>query len=162
MLPFNLTKCKLAITCLISRRSSKLYLNLELFQNFILNWFISSPPLSLIAIFLSTIHINQYSREPHGPKHSLLLSSVVVNCSDPGLVENGVRQSGLRYPEVFSYGVTVAIHCKRGFYLLGSALLTCQHDGRWDRPIPHCLGMDWQIYNIVNWMKMSCEKVTIF
>lgn len=69
-----------------------------------------------------------------------LLSSAVVNCSDPGLVENGVRQSGLRYPEVFSYGVAVAIHCKRGFYLLGSALLTCQHDGRWDRPIPRCLG----------------------
>uniref|UniRef100_A0A8D3BTG4 CUB and sushi domain-containing protein 1-like n=1 Tax=Scophthalmus maximus TaxID=52904 RepID=A0A8D3BTG4_SCOMX len=62
----------------------------------------------------------------------------VVNCSDPGHVENGVRQSGLRYPEVFSYGVSVAIHCKRGFYLLGSALLTCQHDGRWDRPIPRC------------------------
>uniref|UniRef100_A0A8C4ZUZ7 CUB and Sushi multiple domains 1 n=1 Tax=Gadus morhua TaxID=8049 RepID=A0A8C4ZUZ7_GADMO len=65
----------------------------------------------------------------------------VVNCSDPGQVENGVRQSGLRYPEVFSYGVTVAIHCKRGFYLLGSALLTCQHDGRWDRPIPRCLAI---------------------
>nr|XP_043886771.1 CUB and sushi domain-containing protein 1-like [Solea senegalensis] len=62
----------------------------------------------------------------------------VVNCSDPGHVENGVRQSGLRYPEVFSYGVSVVIHCKRGFYLLGSALLTCQHDGRWDRPIPRC------------------------
>ncbi|KAM7423965.1 hypothetical protein PAMA_000362 [Pampus argenteus] len=65
----------------------------------------------------------------------------VVNCSDPGHVENGVRQSGLRYPEVFSYGITVAIHCKRGFYLLGSALLTCQHDGRWDRPIPRCLAI---------------------
>uniref|UniRef100_A0A672FLN5 CUB and Sushi multiple domains 1 n=1 Tax=Salarias fasciatus TaxID=181472 RepID=A0A672FLN5_SALFA len=63
----------------------------------------------------------------------------VVNCSDPGHVENGVRQSGLHYPEVFSYGVTVAIHCKRGFYLLGSALLTCQHDGVWDRPTPRCL-----------------------
>uniref|UniRef100_A0A3P8W7T0 CUB and Sushi multiple domains 1 n=1 Tax=Cynoglossus semilaevis TaxID=244447 RepID=A0A3P8W7T0_CYNSE len=62
----------------------------------------------------------------------------VVNCTDPGHVENGVRQSGLRYPEVFSYGVSVVIHCKRGFYLLGSALLTCQHDGRWDRPIPRC------------------------
>uniref|UniRef100_A0AAV2LT87 CUB and Sushi multiple domains 1 n=1 Tax=Knipowitschia caucasica TaxID=637954 RepID=A0AAV2LT87_KNICA len=63
----------------------------------------------------------------------------VVNCSDPGHVENGVRHSGLRYPEVFSYGITVAFHCKRGFYLLGSALLTCQHDGRWDRPVPRCL-----------------------
>uniref|UniRef100_A0A3Q3JM08 CUB and Sushi multiple domains 1 n=1 Tax=Monopterus albus TaxID=43700 RepID=A0A3Q3JM08_MONAL len=65
----------------------------------------------------------------------------VVNCTDPGHVENGVRQSGLRYPEIFSYGVTVAIHCKRGFYLLGSAVLTCQHDARWDRPIPRCLAI---------------------
>uniref|UniRef100_H2M2H5 CUB and Sushi multiple domains 1 n=1 Tax=Oryzias latipes TaxID=8090 RepID=H2M2H5_ORYLA len=65
----------------------------------------------------------------------------VVNCSDPGHVENGVRQSGLHYPEVFSYGVTVAIHCKRGFYLLGSAILTCQHDGLWDRPMPRCLAI---------------------
>ncbi|XP_077568652.1 CUB and sushi domain-containing protein 1-like isoform X2 [Stigmatopora nigra] len=65
----------------------------------------------------------------------------VVNCSDPGHVENGVRQSKLRYPEIFSYGTTVAIHCKRGFYLLGSALLTCLHDGRWDRPTPRCLGI---------------------
>uniref|UniRef100_A0A3Q3NCL8 CUB and Sushi multiple domains 1 n=1 Tax=Mastacembelus armatus TaxID=205130 RepID=A0A3Q3NCL8_9TELE len=65
----------------------------------------------------------------------------VVNCTDPGHVENGVRQSGLRYPEVFSYGVTVALHCKRGFYLLGSAVLTCQHDGQWNRPIPCCLAM---------------------
>lgn len=70
----------------------------------------------------------------------------MVNCSDPGHVENGVRQSGLHYPEIFSYGVTVAIHCKRGFYLLGSALLTCQHDGLWDRPTPRCLGTDGQMY----------------
>lgn len=76
---------------------------------------------------------------------ALLLSRTVVNCSDPGHVENGVRQSGLRYPEVFSYGVTVSIHCKRGFYLLGSALLTCQHNGLWDRPIPRCLGMGEQV-----------------
>ncbi|XP_032416301.1 CUB and sushi domain-containing protein 1 isoform X4 [Xiphophorus hellerii] len=65
----------------------------------------------------------------------------VVNCSDPGHVENGVRQSGLRYPEIFSYGVTVVIHCKRGYYLLGSAILTCQHNGLWDRPTPRCLAI---------------------
>uniref|UniRef100_A0A3Q2ECB7 CUB and Sushi multiple domains 1 n=1 Tax=Cyprinodon variegatus TaxID=28743 RepID=A0A3Q2ECB7_CYPVA len=65
----------------------------------------------------------------------------VVNCSDPGHVENGVHQSGLRYPEIFSYGVTVVIHCKRGFYLLGSAVLTCQHNGLWDRPTPRCLAI---------------------
>ncbi|XP_023188305.1 CUB and sushi domain-containing protein 1 isoform X4 [Xiphophorus maculatus] len=65
----------------------------------------------------------------------------VVNCSDPGHVENGVRQSGLRYPEIFSYCVTVVIHCKRGYYLLGSAILTCQHNGLWDRPTPRCLAI---------------------
>lgn len=80
----------------------------------------------------------------------------MVNCSDPGHVENGVRQSGLRYPEVFSYGVTVTIHCKRGFYLLGSALLTCQHDGRWDRPIPHCLGMDRRIEEEEDMLSSLC------
>lgn len=91
---------------------------------------------------------------------ALLLSRTVVNCSDPGHVENGVRQSGLRYPEVFSYGVTVAIHCKRGFYLLGSALLTCQHNGLWDRPIPRCLGMGEQV-KVVGEIFGSIEKVTI-
>ncbi|XP_047218456.1 CUB and sushi domain-containing protein 1-like [Girardinichthys multiradiatus] len=65
----------------------------------------------------------------------------VVNCSDPGHVENGVCQSGLRYPEIFNYGITVAVHCKRGFYLLGSAVLTCQHNGLWDRPTPRCLAI---------------------
>lgn len=94
-----------------------------------------------------------------GFKPCLPLFSAVVNCSDPGLVENGVRQSGLRYPEVFSYGVTVAIHCKRGFYLLGSALLTCQHDGRWDRPIPHCLGRHWHFFNSVTVKKMSPFRI---
>uniref|UniRef100_A0A8C5D1X9 CUB and Sushi multiple domains 1 n=1 Tax=Gouania willdenowi TaxID=441366 RepID=A0A8C5D1X9_GOUWI len=77
----------------------------------------------------------------NGQWSSPLPSCKVANCSDPGHVENGVRQSGLQYPEVFSYGITVAIHCKRGFYLLGSALLTCQHDGIWDRPMPRCLGI---------------------
>ncbi|XP_026879255.2 CUB and sushi domain-containing protein 1 [Electrophorus electricus] len=63
----------------------------------------------------------------------------VVNCSDPGFVENAVRHSPQRYPESFSYGHTVMYHCKRGFYLLGSPVLTCQPNGLWDRSLPKCL-----------------------
>ena len=66
----------------------------------------------------------------------------VVNCSDPGFVENSVRQSGQpqRHQESFSFGSSVVFHCKAGFYLLGSSLLTCQADARWDRALPKCLG----------------------
>ncbi|KAM6977905.1 CUB and sushi domain-containing protein 1-like [Aplochiton taeniatus] len=89
-----------------------------------------------------TLHGNARSQcRLNGQWSNPLPTCRVVNCSDPGQVENGVRQTGLHYPEVFSYGVTMAIHCKRGFYLLGSALLSCQHDGRWDRPLPRCLSI---------------------
>ncbi|RXN27609.1 CUB and sushi domain-containing 1-like protein [Labeo rohita] len=63
----------------------------------------------------------------------------VVNCSDPGFVENTIRHSQQRYPESFNYRNTVMYHCKRGFYLLGSSVLTCQSNGFWDRSLPKCL-----------------------
>ena len=113
-----------------------------------------SPPLSTAV---HTAHVNHVF---------LVLSFAVVNCSDPGHVENGVRQSGLRYPEVFSYGVSVAIHCKRGFYLLGSALLTCLHDGRWDRPIPRCQGTDGPMQGVLKnaliWKKQWQNRFKIY
>ncbi|XP_060780908.1 CUB and sushi domain-containing protein 1a [Neoarius graeffei] len=65
----------------------------------------------------------------------------VVNCSDPGFVENAVRHSSHRYPESFSYQHTVMYHCKKGFYLLGSSVLTCQSNGLWDRSLPKCLSI---------------------
>ncbi|KAF7710922.1 hypothetical protein HF521_009794 [Silurus meridionalis] len=65
----------------------------------------------------------------------------VVNCSDPGFVENAVRHSSHRYPETFSYQHTVMYHCKKGFYLLGSSVLTCQSNGLWDRSLPKCLSI---------------------
>ncbi|XP_062852030.1 CUB and sushi domain-containing protein 1-like [Trichomycterus rosablanca] len=63
----------------------------------------------------------------------------VVNCTDPGFVENAVRHSSHRYPESFSYQHSVMYHCKRGFYLLGSSVLTCQSNGQWDRSLSKCL-----------------------
>lgn len=63
----------------------------------------------------------------------------VVNCSDPGFVENAIRHGQQNYPESFKYGTSVAYHCKKGFYLLGSSALTCKANGLWDRSLPKCL-----------------------
>ncbi|XP_054557111.1 CUB and sushi domain-containing protein 1 [Talpa occidentalis] len=65
----------------------------------------------------------------------------VVNCSDPGSVENGVRQGRESFPETFEYGSSVLYHCKTGFYLLGSSALTCTASGHWDRALPKCLAI---------------------
>ncbi|XP_054992155.1 CUB and sushi domain-containing protein 1 isoform X1 [Sorex araneus] len=63
----------------------------------------------------------------------------VVNCSDPGFVENAVRHGQQNVPENFEYGTSVMYHCKKGFYLLGSSVLTCTAKGLWDRSRPKCL-----------------------
>lgn len=63
----------------------------------------------------------------------------MVNCSDPGFVENAIRHGQQNYPESFKYGTSVAYHCKKGFYLLGSSALTCKANGLWDRSLPKCL-----------------------
>ncbi|POI32863.1 hypothetical protein CIB84_003385, partial [Bambusicola thoracicus] len=65
----------------------------------------------------------------------------VVNCSDPGFVENAIRHGQQNYPESFKYGTSVAYHCKKGFYLLGSSALTCKSNGFWDRSLPKCLSI---------------------
>uniref|UniRef100_A0A5G2R948 CUB and Sushi multiple domains 1 n=1 Tax=Sus scrofa TaxID=9823 RepID=A0A5G2R948_PIG len=65
----------------------------------------------------------------------------VVNCSDPGFVENAVRHEQQNFPESFEYGMSVIYHCKKGFYLLGSSALTCMANGLWDRSLPKCLAI---------------------
>lgn len=64
----------------------------------------------------------------------------VVSCSDPGSVDNAVRQVQQSLPESFVYGMSVLYHCKKGFYLLGSPAVTCMANGLWDRSLPKCLG----------------------
>lgn len=84
----------------------------------------------------------------------------VVNCSDPGFVENAIRHGQQNYPESFKYGTSVAYHCKKGFYLLGSSALTCKATGLWDRSLPKCLckySFSW--INIKEWhMIFSHER----
>ncbi|XP_028594815.2 CUB and sushi domain-containing protein 2 isoform X2 [Podarcis muralis] len=62
----------------------------------------------------------------------------IVNCTDPGHLENSVRQVQPSGPHRYSFGTTVSYQCNHGFYLLGTHVLTCQGDGTWDRPLPVC------------------------
>uniref|UniRef100_A0A8C8Z1I0 CUB and Sushi multiple domains 1 n=1 Tax=Prolemur simus TaxID=1328070 RepID=A0A8C8Z1I0_PROSS len=77
----------------------------------------------------------------NGQWSSSLPTCRVVNCSDPGFVENAIRQGQQPPPESFEYGMAVLYHCKKGFYLLGSSALTCTADGLWDRSLPKCLAI---------------------
>uniref|UniRef100_A0A2K6FE01 CUB and Sushi multiple domains 1 n=1 Tax=Propithecus coquereli TaxID=379532 RepID=A0A2K6FE01_PROCO len=61
----------------------------------------------------------------NGQWSSPLPTCRVVNCSDPGFVENAIRHGQQTLPESFEYGMSVLYHCKKGFYLLGSSALTC-------------------------------------
>ncbi|KAM6428143.1 CUB and sushi domain-containing protein 2 isoform 2-T3 [Liasis olivaceus] len=62
----------------------------------------------------------------------------IVNCTDPGHLENSIRQVQPSGPHRYSYGTTVSYQCNHGYYLLGTHVLTCQGDGTWDRPLPVC------------------------
>nr|XP_014341913.1 PREDICTED: CUB and sushi domain-containing protein 1-like [Latimeria chalumnae] len=84
----------------------------------------------------------------------------VVNCSDPGFVENAIRHGQQNYPENFKYGISVMYHCKRGFYILGSSVLTCQANGLWDRSLPKCLQISCGHPGIPSNAILSGEKFT--
>ncbi|KAM9317096.1 CUB and sushi domain-containing protein 1 [Gastrophryne carolinensis] len=65
----------------------------------------------------------------------------VVNCTDPGFVENAIRHGQQNYPESFRFGISVTYHCKKGYYLLGSSVLNCKANGMWDRSLPKCISI---------------------
>eukprot|EP00062_Callorhinchus_milii_P009370 gi/632953198/ref/XP_007892273.1/ PREDICTED: CUB and sushi domain-containing protein 1 [Callorhinchus milii] len=75
----------------------------------------------------------------NGQWSSHLPTCRVVNCSDPGFVENAFREGEQSYLQSIKFGSSVVYQCKWSFYLLGSAVLTCQANGLWDRSLPKCL-----------------------
>uniref|UniRef100_A0A8C9F9J0 CUB and Sushi multiple domains 2 n=1 Tax=Pavo cristatus TaxID=9049 RepID=A0A8C9F9J0_PAVCR len=75
----------------------------------------------------------------NGQWSSTLPACRVVNCTDPGHLENSIRQVQPSGPHRFSFGTTVSYQCSHGYYLLGTHVLTCQGDGTWDRALPQCL-----------------------
>lgn len=66
-------------------------------------------------------------------------SSSVVNCTEPGHIENSVRQVLSSGPHRYSFQTTVSYRCNPGYYLLGTSSISCQGDGTWDRSLPKCL-----------------------
>lgn len=69
----------------------------------------------------------------------LLFSHPVVNCTDPGIPANSIRESKIEHGN-FTFGSVVFYDCNPGYYLFGSSVLTCQPVGHWDRPLPECIG----------------------
>lgn len=70
---------------------------------------------------------------------SLASLSSVVNCTEPGHIENSIRQVLPSGPHRYSFQTTVSYRCNPGYYLLGTSSISCQGDGTWDRSLPKCL-----------------------
>ncbi|EMP25344.1 CUB and sushi domain-containing protein 3 [Chelonia mydas] len=62
----------------------------------------------------------------------------VVNCSDPGIPANSIRESKIEHGN-FTYGTVVFYDCNPGHFLFGSSVLVCQPNGHWDKPLPECI-----------------------
>lgn len=67
----------------------------------------------------------------------------MVNCTDPGIPPNSIRESKIEHGN-FTFGSVVFYDCNPGYYLFGSSVLTCQPVGHWDKPLPECIGT---VYN---------------
>uniref|UniRef100_A0A665U3Y9 CUB and Sushi multiple domains 3a n=1 Tax=Echeneis naucrates TaxID=173247 RepID=A0A665U3Y9_ECHNA len=65
----------------------------------------------------------------------------VVNCTDPGIPVNSIRESKIEHGN-FTFGSVVFYDCNPGYYLFGSSVLTCQPVGHWDKPLPECIEVD--------------------
>uniref|UniRef100_A0A3Q2YTB4 CUB and Sushi multiple domains 3 n=1 Tax=Hippocampus comes TaxID=109280 RepID=A0A3Q2YTB4_HIPCM len=65
----------------------------------------------------------------------------VVNCTDPGIPANSIRESKIEHGN-FTFGSVVFYNCNPGYDLFGSSVLTCQPVGHWDKPLPECIEVD--------------------
>ncbi|KAF4798122.1 hypothetical protein TURU_067376 [Turdus rufiventris] len=93
-----------------------------------------SPGFRLIG---SSVRICQQDHNWSGQ----LPSCVLVNCSDPGIPANSIRESKIEHGN-FTYGTVVFYDCNPGYFLFGSSVLICQPNGHWDKPLPECIMID--------------------
>uniref|UniRef100_A0A8C5CBQ3 CUB and Sushi multiple domains 2 n=1 Tax=Gadus morhua TaxID=8049 RepID=A0A8C5CBQ3_GADMO len=63
----------------------------------------------------------------------------IVNCTEPGKVDNSDRQVVTSGPHRYSFQTAVSYRCNPGYYLLGTSSISCQGGGTWDRSLPKCL-----------------------
>lgn len=74
---------------------------------------------------------------------------LVVNCSDPGIPANSIRESKIEHGN-FTYGTVVFYDCNPGYFLFGSSVLVCQPNGHWDKPLPECISKYLRINIIIH------------
>uniref|UniRef100_A0AAX7V0K9 CUB and Sushi multiple domains 2 n=1 Tax=Astatotilapia calliptera TaxID=8154 RepID=A0AAX7V0K9_ASTCA len=77
--------------------------------------------------------------QANGQWSNILPRCKIVNCTEPGHVENSIRQVLSSGPHRYSFQTTVSYRCSPGYYLLGTSSISCQGDGTWDRSLPKCL-----------------------
>ncbi|KAF3691668.1 CUB and sushi domain-containing protein 3 CUB and sushi multiple domains protein 3 [Channa argus] len=83
----------------------------------------------------------------------------VVNCTDPGIPANSIRESKIEHGN-FTFGSVVFYDCNPGYYLFGSSVLSCQPGGHWDKPLPECIEVDCGHPGTPPHAVMSGEKFT--
>ncbi|KAI4811495.1 hypothetical protein KUCAC02_014399, partial [Chaenocephalus aceratus] len=93
----------------------------------------------------------QWSRQPPTCR--------VVNCTDPGIPANSIRESKIEHGN-FTFGSVVFYDCNPGYYLFGSSVLTCLPVGHWDKPLPECIEVDCNHPGTPPHGVMSGEKFT--
>ncbi|XP_023815635.1 CUB and sushi domain-containing protein 2 isoform X1 [Oryzias latipes] len=85
----------------------------------------------------------------------------IVNCTEPGHVENSIRQVLSSGAHRYSFQTTVSYRCNPGYYLLGTSSISCQGDGTWDRSLPKCLLMLCDHPSVSPYAKISGDRRTV-
>uniref|UniRef100_A0A8C7XQX3 CUB and Sushi multiple domains 2 n=1 Tax=Oryzias sinensis TaxID=183150 RepID=A0A8C7XQX3_9TELE len=85
----------------------------------------------------------------------------IVNCTEPGHVENSIRQVLSSGAHRYSFQTTVSYRCNPGYYLLGTSSISCQGDGTWDRSLPKCLLMLCDHPSVPPYAKISGDRRTV-
>lgn len=102
---------------------------------------VPAAPVGVWVVNLASV--SRHATVTHPSIHSStdnLISSLhscraEVDCGHPGTPPHGVMSG-----EKFTFGSTVRYSCSGDRPLIGDSSLTCQLNGHWSGPLPHCSG----------------------
>ena len=94
---------------------------------------------------LSTIICNS-----NGKWSNSLPVCLPINCSDPGIPENGQR-----FHTNFLFGSIVKFSCNNGYIIVGDDTIVCSENGHWNTTIPTCLSDE------TSWMTSTSTRTVI-
>ena len=58
-----------------------------------------------------------------------------ITCPVPRTIDNGGYTA-----TSLNAGSTATFYCDTGYHLSSDSVLTCLQNGRWDKPLPECVG----------------------